>query len=319
MRTYILRRVLTAIPTLFIISIVIFTILAAAPGDPLSQLALNPEVPPEVRENLRRALGLDDPWHIRYIKWVWSMAKGEFGYSFSSHIPVVELVKQRLPNTLAVVGIAYLIAALFALPIGVLSAVRQYSFFDQAATTFAFIGVCAPTFFTGLLFILIFSVKLQWFPFIYDTTLKIEDFDSLLKQIKQSIMPISVLALFQMGQLTRFTRASVLENLPMDYVRTAWAKGLPERAVVFRHVFPNSLIPVVTLIALSIPNIFAGAIITEQIFRVNGIGELLITSTLNNDTPVVMGLTFIYSVLVVLFNLVADIIYGFLDPRIAYE
>ena len=319
MRTYILRRVFTAIPTLLVISIVIFTILAAAPGDPLSQLALNPEVPPEVRENLRRALGLDDPWHIRYIKWMSSMVKGEFGYSFSSHIPVIELVKQRLPNTLAVVGVAYFIAALFALPIGVLSAVRQYSFFDQVATTFAFIGVCAPTFFTGLLFILIFSVKLQWFPFIYDTTLKVEDFDTLLKQIKQSIMPILVLALFQMGQLTRFTRASVLENLPMDYVRTAWAKGLPERVVVFRHVFPNSLIPVVTLIALSMPNIFAGAIITEQIFRVNGIGELLITSTLNNDTPVVMGLTFIYSALVVFFNLVADIIYGFLDPRIVYD
>jgi peptide/nickel transport system permease protein len=316
---YLVRRLVTAIPTLLLISFVLYAILALAPGDPLSQFAANPAVPPEVRENIRRSLGLDDPWPVRYVKWLLSLAHGEWGFSFGSRMPVWDLIKLRIPSTLAVVGIAYLVSLVIALPIGILSAIRQYSWFDHIATTFAFIGFSVPTFFTGLLLIIILSVKLQWLPFIYDSTLQIKDLASLGLQIKQSIMPIAVLGLFQAATFVRFTRASMLENLPQDYVRTARAKGLAEASVINRHVVRNSLIPVVTLIALSAPTVFSGALITEQIFRVPGIGALLITSIQNNDIPVIMAITFTFSILVVLFNVVADVMYGVLDPRIRYD
>ncbi len=319
MGRYILRRLITAIPTLFIISFVVFAILALAPGDPLSQFGANPEFPPEVRENIRRSFGLDQPWPVRYVKWLIAFGHLDLGWSFASRVPVIDLIQQRLPNTLAVLGVAYLVSILLAIPIGVLSAVKRYSVVDHLATTFAFIGFSVPTFFTGLLLIIIFSVKLRWFPFIYDSTLKVHDLASLLAQIKQSIMPITVLALFETATLARFVRSEMLENLPLDYVRTARSKGIHERFVVLRHVLRNSLMPVVTLIALGAPSVFAGAVITEQIFRVPGIGELLIRSIENSDTPVIMAVVFIFSFLVVLFNIAADVLYGVLDPRIRYE
>src|SRR5438067_675562 len=319
MSRYLIRRLLLAIPTLVMISFVLFAVLSLAPGDPLSQFAANPAVPPEVRENIRRSLGLDQPWPVRYVKWLFAMAHGDWGFSFGSRIPVWDLLKLRIPSTLAVVGIAYLVSLVIALPIGILSAVKQYSIFDHVATTFAFMGFSVPTFFTGLLLIIILSVKFQLLPFIYDSTLQVHDLGSLGAQIRQSIMPITVLALFQTAVLVRYTRASMLENLPQDYVRTARAKGLAEVGVIGRHVVRNSLIPVVTLMALSAPTIFSGALITEQIFRVPGIGSLLITSIQNNDIPVIMAITFTFSMLVVLFNMIADVMYGFLDPRIRYD
>src|SRR5262245_16738983 len=319
MTQYILRRALLAIPTLIVISMVIYAILALSPSDPLSQFAANPAIPPSVRENIRHQMGLDLPWYIRYFRWAASLAQGQWGYSFASKGPVIDLIKQRIPQTLWVVGIAYLLSVLIAIPIGIISAVKQYSLFDQIATTFAFIGFSVPTFFTGLLFILIFSLKLKWFPTIYSSTLVVHDFASFLQQLRQMAMPVMVLMLFQAAATTRFMRSSMLDNLPLDYVRTARAKGLAERMVIVRHVLSNSLIPVVTLIALGIPGIFAGAIITEQIFRVNGLGELLVRSIQNSDIPVVMALTFIFAVLVVVFNLIADILYGVLDPRIRYS
>lgn len=319
MGTYVARRLLIAIPTLLVISFVIFAILALAPGDPMAQFAANPNVPSAVRQRMRASLGLDQPWPVRYGKWLIALSRGDWGFSFASRIPVTDLIRQRIPQTLWVVGSAYVIAVAIAIPIGIISAVKQYSLFDQLATTFAFVGFSVPTFFTGLVFILIFSVKLGWLPFIYDSTLKVHDLNSLVRQLKQIAMPIAVLALFQSADIMRFMRSAMLDNLPLDYVRTARAKGLSERAVIMRHVLSNSLIPVITLIALGIPAIFAGAIITEQIFRVNGLGELLITSIQKSDTPVVMALTFIYAFLVVLFNLIADIVYGFLDPRIRYD
>jgi peptide/nickel transport system permease protein len=318
MGIYLARRILIAIPTLLVISLVIFAILALAPGDPLAQFGANPAVPAEVRARIRESLGLDQPWPVRYVKWVIALSRGDFGFSFASRTPVSNLIAQRLPQTLWVVGISYLIAVLIAVPIGIISAVKQYSFFDQTTTTLAFIGFSVPTFFTGLLFILLFSVKLHWFPFIYDSSLKVQDWASFVKQLRQIAMPIGVLALFQSAAIARFMRSSMLDNLPLDYVRTARAKGLTEQLVLTRHVLANSLIPVVTLIALGIPGIFGGAIITEQIFRVNGLGELLIHSIQTSDTPVVMALTFIFAILVVIFNLVADILYGVLDPRIRY-
>ncbi len=319
MSRYLVRRVLLAIPTLLVISFVLFAILSLAPGDPLAQFAANPSVPPEVRDNIRRSLGLDDPWPVRYVKWLFALSHGDWGFSFGSRIPVWDLLKLRIPSTLAVVGVAYLFSLTLALPIGIFSALRQYSLFDHIATTFAFIGFSVPTFFTGLLLIIFLSVKLNWLPFIYDSTLQVRDLASLGQQVRQSIMPILVLALFQTATLVRYTRASMLENLPQDYVRTARAKGLAETSVVTRHVVRNSLIPVVTLIALSAPAVFSGAIITEQIFRVPGLGSLLITSIQNNDIPVIMAITFTFSFLVVIFNMVADVLYGVLDPRIRYD
>jgi len=205
------------------------------------------------------------------------------------------------------------IAVLFAIPIGVLSAVKQYSIFDQVATTLAFIGFSLPTFFTGILFIIVFSVKLHWLPFIYNTTVT-----DPVQILKQSVMPVVVLALFTSATLMRFVRSSMLDNVQQDYVRTALAKGLRSGKVIVRHVLRNGLIPVVTLLALGLPAVFTGAVITEQIFRVPGIGALLITAIQNSDTPVVMCITFVYAILVVVFNIIADVLYGLLDPRIRY-
>lgn len=319
MTRYLIRRVLTAIPLLVVISFVLFAILSLAPGDPLAQFATNPNVPPEVQASLRASLGLDQPWPVRYVKWLGSMAQGDWGYSFASRMPVGELVKERLPNTLSVVGVAYLVGILIAIPVGILSAVKRYTWFDHLATSFAFIGFSVPTFFTGLLLIVVFSVNLGWLPFIYRSTLQVTDLASFWEQVKQSIMPVAVLALFHGAALVRYTRASMLDNLPLDYVRTGRAKGLTEPLVIWRHVVRNSMIPVVTLVALGAPSVFSGAVITEQIFRVPGIGDLLINAIMSSDTPVVMAITFTFSVLVVSFNLVADVLYGVLDPRIRYD
>ena len=200
-----------------------------------------------------------------------------------------------------------------------ISAYRQYSWFDQFGTLFSMVGFSIPTFFTGLLFIVIFSVTLGWLPSIYDTTLVVEDWDSFVAQVKQMIMPTMVLGLYNASQLSRFMRASVLDNLNQDYVRTARAKGMTEKVVLLIHVLRNSMIPVVTVIALGVPSIFGGAIITEQIFKVNGLGQLLITAIQANDLPMVQTVTFMIAVLIVFFNIVADLLYGVLDPRIRYD
>src|SRR3982074_1701444 len=192
MSRYLVRRVLLAIPTLLVISFVLFAILSLAPGDPMAQFAANPAVPPEVRDNIRRSLGLDDPWPVRYVQWLVALAPGDWGFSFGSRIPVWDLLKLRIPSTLAVVGVAYLFSLTLALPIGIFSALKQYSLFDHIATTFAFIGFSVPTFFTGLLLIIFLSVKLNWLPFIYDSTLQVRDLGSFGSQVKQSIMPIIV-------------------------------------------------------------------------------------------------------------------------------
>lgn len=318
MTPYLIRRLLLSIPTLIVISALIFTILALAPGDPMAAFATDPSMSEEVRQNIRQALGLDAPLYMRYVKWIWAFINGDMGYSFASRSPVSGLLGQRLTTTLAVVGVAYLTSVLLALPIGVLAAVRPYSIFDQITTTLAFIGFSLPTFFTGLLLIIVFSARLRWFPFIYNSTLEVTDWSSLVAQVRQSILPISVLALFQTAALLRYTRSAVLENIRRDYVRTAHAKGLQEWVVVNRHVLRNALIPVVTLVALGLPNVFTGALITEQVFRVPGIGALLVSSILASDTPVVMAITFIYAILIVTFNLVADLLYGVLDPRVRY-
>ena len=345
MLTFAVRRLVLSIPTLLFISFVIFMLLQLAPGDPMAQVPLT--VPDEVKQKMRESLGLGQPPLVQYWKWVVQMFWIEpkvfidyltnsstlFGWlpdtslyngeqrviSWQTRSPVMDIVVQRLPQTLWVVGMAYVVGILIALPIGIYSAYRQYSLFDQAGTFVTMIGFSIPPFFTGPLLIVIFSIQLGWFPSIYDTTHVVNDWESFKYQLSQMIMPVMVLALQTTAQLSRYMRASMLDNLNQDYVRTARAKGLSEAVVVGVHVVRNSMIPVITVIALNVPNIFGGAIITENVFKVNGIGQLLITALFANDLPMVMTLTFIFAVLIVVFNLIADILYGVLDPRIRYD
>ena len=319
MLQYILRRLLIAIPSLVGISVVLFVVLAMAPGDPFEELATNPNVPPEVRLALRAQFGLDDPIWERYVRWFASMMRGEWGFSFVSRINVDELILQRLPVTIVIIGASQLLALLIALPVGVLAAVKPYSWFDRIASTLAFIGFSLPTFFTGVLFILFFSIYLGWLPFVFRADVPGSGWPWLWEHIKQSIMPVTVLGIFQAASWMRYVRSSVLDVIRLDYVTTARSKGLKERVVVNKHVVRNALIPVVTLIALQLPQLFGGAIVTEQIFRIPGIGSLLIDAILRNDTPVIMAVTFVLSALVIFFNLLADVVYGWLDPRISYR
>ncbi len=318
MEHFLVKRLLAIIPTLVAISIIIFAILSLAPGDPLGEFASNPAITAEVRENIRKSLGLDQPAYIRYFKWFSSFIRGDMGYSFNSRSPVAELLWQRLPTTLLVVGSAYILGLLIAFPLGIISAIKRYSAIDQIITTIAFLGFSIPPFFTGLLFIIIFSVQLRWVPFIFNSTLQVTDWQSAIAQVKQSIMPISVLALYHAAILMRFMRSAVLDELPQEYVRTALSKGLSRFAVIKNHILRNALIPLVTLIALDVPAVFTGALVTEQVFRVPGIGALLIESIYRSDTPVVMAITFIYAILIVLFSLIADLVYAALDPRVKY-
>ena len=335
MLTYTIRRLILAVPTLLFIALVIFLLLELAPGDPMAEMPLT--IPPEVKEKMREALGLGQPWYVRFYLWLYQFfivepqywIDGLFGtdfaqgaqriISFQSRSPVFNTIAERIPQTLWVVGMSYVVGVIIALPIGIISAVRQYSWFDNFGTFISMVGFSVPTFFTGVLLIVIFSVNLGWFPSIYDTTLKVNDWPSFVKQLKQMAMPVFVLALYNAAQISRFMRASMLDNLGQDYVRTARAKGMTEKVVVLKHVLRNSLIPVVTVIALGVPQVFGGAIITEQVFKVNGIGQLLITAIQANDLPMVQTLTFIFAVLIVLFNLIADVLYGILDPRIRYD
>jgi peptide/nickel transport system permease protein len=335
MLTFTLRRLLLAIPTLLVISLVIFLLVDLAPGSPLSEIPLT--VPPEVRQKMIEAMGADQPVLVRYLLWLrqffWvepaTLLDGWFGtnlaggeqriLSWQTRSPVFTMIGQRIPQTITVVGTAYLLGVMIALPIGIYSAYRQYSWFDQAGTLFAMIGFSVPTFFTGTLLIIIFAVWLGWFPTKYDTNLTVTDWQSFVQQVRQMALPVLTLALANAAAISRYMRSSMLDNMGQDYVRTARAKGMTERTVVLKHVLRNSLIPVVTVIALGIPAIFGGAIITENLFGVNGIGAALILAIHANDLPTVQTLAFIFAVLIVVFNLIADILYGLLDPRIRYD
>lgn len=342
MLKYTIRRLIFTIPVLLFISLVIFLLLDLSPGDPTAQLPMT--VPPEVREHIRQALGLGEPMYWRYLMWcnqffiieplniieqAWGISIGDTEnrtrvMSWSTRSPVVDLIIERTPQTLWVVGMSYIVGIIIAIPIGVISAYRQYSWFDQTGTFISMVGFSVPTFFTGVLLIVIFSTlvptdSIFWLPSIYDTTHKVTDWDSFVFQIRQIIMPVFVLGLYNASQISRFMRASMLDNLSLDYVRTARAKGMKERVVLLVHVLRNSLIPVVTVLALNIPHVFGGAIITEQVFKVNGLGALLILGIEGADIPLVQTLTFIFAILIVFFNLIADVLYGILDPRIRYD
>jgi peptide/nickel transport system permease protein len=321
-----------------VISLIIFAILDLAPGDPTSQLPLT--IPAEVRERIRESLGLNDPFFIKWLKWMRLMFINEplntidavFGtcigecegrdriISWASRAPAMDIIWQRLPQTLWVLGIAFVIGTVLAIPIGVYSAYRQYSWFDNAGTFVTMVGFSVPVFFTGVLAIIIFSVWLKWFPSFYTTTHVVDwtSWDSIWFQIKQMIMPVAVLSLFNAAALSRFTRASVLDNLNQDYVRTARSKGLRENKVVLTHVMRNSMIPVVTLIALQVPGIFSGAIITEQIFGWPGVGQIAYDSIYRRDYAMIQGVVLYGALLFVLVNLLVDILYAVLDPRVRF-
>ena len=335
MLSYTLRRLAFALPTLLAISLVVFALLELAPGDPMAQLPAT--ISPEVRALMRAALGLDEPSHIRFGKWLWqfyviepgALIDAVFGSSLSADQtrmiswqtrgPVMDLIGQRLPQTLWVVGIAYLVGIVLAIPIGVYSAYRQYSAFDQIGTFVSIAGFAVPPFFSGVLLILLFSVHLQWLPSVYDTTLVVSGWDSFVQQLRQMVLPVAVLSLQTTAQISRYMRAAMLDNLGQDYVRAARARGLSEQRTVLRHAMRNSMIPVVSVIAVGMPQIFAGAIVTEQVFRVNGIGQLLISAIQANDLPTVQTITVLLAALIVLFNLLADLAYAALDPRIRYD
>ena len=335
MLNFTIRRLLLAIPTLLFISLVIFLLLEASPGDPLADVPLT--VPPEVKEKMREALGLGQAWYIRYVLWLKQFFWVEPVYwfdqafgtdfsagaqriiSFQSRSPVFDIIAQRLPQTLVVVGMSYVVGVMIAIPIGIVSAYKQYSWFDQLGTFVSMVGFSMPTFFTGVVLIIVFGVKLQWFPSVYDTTLVVRDWNSFLAQVRQMVMPVTVLALYNAAQISRFMRASMLDNLGQDYVRTARAKGLAPLRVNGLHALRNALIPVVTVIGLSVGTLLAGAILTETIFSWPGIGKWIIEAMNRRDYPTIQGGILMIAFLVMAVNLIVDLLYGVVNPRIRHK
>jgi peptide/nickel transport system permease protein len=317
MGRYVRRRLIQMVPLLFGISVLIFFIIQAAPGGP-EAVFLNRDlfIDPVVIEQFRHRLGLDQPIYIQYINWLTAMLTGDFGVSFSTGEPVLKRILERLPATLELMSVSFVFAALVALPLGIYSAVRQYSAFDYSATTLSFLGIAMPAFWFALILQLIFAVGLGWLPTFGRETVGDA---SLLDQAKHLILPAFVLSLRHIAGWSRYMRSSLLDVIRADYIRTAMAKGLRERVILTRHAVKNALIPVVSIMALDLAGLFSGAVITETIFAWPGIGRLFVTAMNARDYPVLMGVLMMGSFMVVFFNLVADIAYGWLDPRISYQ
>ena len=317
MGRYVARRLIQAIPLLLGISVISFAILKAVPGGPTAAYEGNPNVTDEDLRRLEAAFGLDQPVHVQYLNWLTHFIQGDWGYSYSGGQPVLQLIMERLPNTLWLTIASYLAVLVIAVPIGVLTATRQYSWFDHVVTGSTFAFLSTPTFWLGLLLLLFFGLQLRWFPLGGIQTLG-TDFD-LIDRLRHLILPVATLALVQIGSYTRFLRANMLETIHQDFMRTARAKGLTERVIVMRHGLKNAAIPLVTVAALDLPDLFAGALVTEQIFGWPGMGRLFWDSATRSDYPVLMGILAITSTLIVLANLLADVLYGYLDPRIRYS
>ncbi|HEX2979857.1 MAG TPA: ABC transporter permease [Anaerolineaceae bacterium] len=317
MGKYAIRRILQMIPLLIGISLVLFLVIQAAPGGP-EQMMLQSglTIDPAVIEAYRHRLGVDQPIYIQYFKWISSAVTGDLGISFATTRPVAETIVERLPATFELMAVSFLLAALIAIPMGIYSALHQYSPFDLFATTGAFLGIAMPVFWFGLILQLIFSVKLGWLPVAGTETVGATSF---IDHIKHLILPSIVLSLHYIAVWSRYMRSSMLAVIRSDFIRTAHAKGLRERIVVFRHAVKNALIPVITIMALNLAALFSGAVITETIFAWPGIGRLFIQSMNSRDYPILMGILMMGSFMVVLFNLLADLVYGWLDPRISYQ
>ncbi|TMC77759.1 MAG: ABC transporter permease [Chloroflexi bacterium] len=317
MGTYITRRLLQAIPLLLGISVVSFAILKAVPGGPLAAYESNPNVTDEDLRRLEHTFGLDQPLPVQYLGWLSKFLVGDWGYSFVSHQPVLGLIGERLPNTVTLMGTVFLTVLVLAIPIGVLTAVKQYSWFDHLVTGATFAFLSTPTFWLGLLLIIAFGLQLKLFPLGGMATLGMP-FDPI-DRLRHLILPVATIALVQLGSHVRYLRASMLETITQDYMRTARAKGLSERSLVVRHALKNAAIPLVTVVALDLPELFVGALVTEQIFGWPGMGRLFWDSATRSDYPVLMGILAVSSALIVFANLLADVVYGYLDPRIRFS
>jgi peptide/nickel transport system permease protein len=311
-RGYIVRRLAQGAILLVVVSVVVFTIVHSAPGGPA--LLSNPEMDPAQIKSMERLLGLDDPLAVQYLRWAGNAARGNFGKSYQHSLPTLELLGERIPNTLLLSGVALAVAVVLAVPLGTLSAVYRYSYVDYAATIAAFVGVSIPVFWLGILLIILFSVTLGWLPSAGMRTVGVPATTGDL--LRHLVMPALVLATFPLAQLTRYVRASMVEVLGRDYVRTARAKGLSEPATLGRHALRNALIPMVTVLGVLTPRLLGGAVITETIFAWPGLGRLAVEATITRDYPVIMGATLMVSTLVIVSNLVTDLLYVVIDPRI---
>jgi peptide/nickel transport system permease protein len=316
--TYIIRRVLQAIPLLFIISIISFLMMALAPGDPTAQYR-DPSGSSETVDltALREHMGIDDPIPVRYVKWMKLLfLEGNLGYSLQDGRPVLERIVERIPATFTLVGTAIVFSFIIAIPLGILSATKQYSFFDYTTTTFSFLGVSIPSFWFALMSILVFSLYLGWFP-PSDMRSNFEYFD-IVDRLHHLALPAMVLSIGLIASKSRYMRSSMLEVIKQDYVRTARAKGLKESKVIYKHALRNALLPIITLIGFQIPSLFGGALFIENIFAWPGLGRLGVEAIFLRDYQMIMGVVMIGAVLVVIGNLVADILYAVADPRIHY-
>jgi peptide/nickel transport system permease protein len=321
MLLYVTRRLLQLLPLLLVISALIFGLLYAMPGDPLYRMLQDVPLRPEDYARLRKLYGFDDPFYVQYWKWLWQLIHLNPGYSREYGQPVFDIIWPALKNTLVLTILAVAIGKSLAILLGIFSAVRQYSLGDYLLTGLTFIAYSVPGFWLGLMLIIVFSVKLGWLPTsgIVSTDLTPGSWEASIDWLKHLILPVAVLAISEIIQVQRFMRSSMLEVLRQDYLTTARAKGLSEGTVVGRHALKNALIPVVTIIAVTMPRVVGGSTVIETVFAYPGMGRLLYTSIMGNDYVVAMTVVMIIAVTVVFFNLLADIIYGWLDPRIRYQ
>jgi peptide/nickel transport system permease protein len=345
MATYILRRLIQTVGLLFLLSMILFALVNVAPGGPLSAYG-GKRIRPEKIEILKRQFGLDQPLPVQYIYWLagndWmqvdsdgdgiddspgtrkGILRGDFGFSYRTREPVLQEIGSRLPNTITLMGITMLIAILIAIPIGIFSAVKQYSVFDLIATTFSFAGQAIPEFWLGLVLIIIFYVWLKN-PVTGEPLLPsggmstIDGGFSLIDRLSHLVLPVLTGALGWVAWYSRFLRSSLLEILPQNFLRSARARGLPERRVIYKHALSNALIPIVTLLALDLPYIFTGAVLVETIFSWPGMGRLYYQAAVERDYPLLMAVLIIGAAFIIFSNLLADILYAYLDPRVRYE
>jgi peptide/nickel transport system permease protein len=317
MGKYVTRRLLQMIPLMLGISVIMFALIQSAPGGPEAMfLESGRFIDPTLIESYRQRLGLDQPVYIQYFKWLGAALTGDFGLSFSTSRPVSQMIAERLPATLELMLTAFTIAALIAIPLGIFSAVRQYSLLDFFGTGFSFLGIAMPVFWFGLILQLIFSVQLGILP----TSGRITVGDaSLLDQVRHLILPGTVLSLLYVAGWSRYMRSSMLNVIRREFMLTARGKGVRERDIIWYHGLKNALIPVISVMALDLAGLFSGAVITETVFAWPGIGRLFIQSVYARDYPLVMGILMMGSFMVVFFNLIADIVYARLDPRITYS
>jgi peptide/nickel transport system permease protein len=315
--TFFLRRLLSAIPVMFVITFATFVLMQMLPGGPLAAYENNPEISQADIQRLRHEMGLDRPIPVQYWAWLKNFVRGDWGYSFVTKRPVLQEIWDRLPNTLYLTGFSLIVALIIAIPAGIISATRQYSIFDHITTTLTYIGRSMPVYYSGLLLIIIFSIWLRWFPSGGMHTLG-KNF-SIIDSLRHLFLPVLSLSTLIAAKYVRFLRTSMLEVIHQDYIRTAAAKGLRNRIIIFKHAFRNAAIPLVTVVAIDLPVLFAGALFTETVYSWPGMGRLFVDSATRFDYSIVMGIVAAIAFLVVLSNLIADVIYGILDPRITYS